>query len=88
MKHFPLENNRILPGRRLRGDAGGSMLMEYVIVVMIVLLGGSLAMGDAGTTLIEMAGVSVSEENNFGLFGGYIVDWIRRVMWMLAQPFP
>jgi len=64
------------------------MLMEYVIVVMIVLLGGSLAMGDAGTTLIEMVGVSVSEENNFGLFGGYIVDWIRRVMWMLAQPFP
>ncbi|MBO4492659.1 MAG: hypothetical protein J5944_15020 [Lentisphaeria bacterium] len=88
MNRIPLGNRQIPLGRRLRGDAGGSMLMEYVIVVMIVLLGGSLAMGDAGTTLIEMAGVSVSEENNFGLFGGYIVDWIRRVMWMLAQPFP
>ena len=66
----------------------GSMLMEYVIVVLIVLLGGSLVMGDAGTTLIEMAGVSVSEENNFGLFGNYAVDWFRRLMWMLAQPFP
>lgn len=66
----------------------GSMLMEYVIVVLIVLLGGSLAMGDAGTSLIEMAGVSVSEENHFGLFGNYAVDWFRRLMWMLAQPFP
>ena len=66
----------------------GSMLMEYVIVVLIVLLGGSLAMGDAGTSLIEMAGVSISEENNFGLFGNYAVDWFRRLMWMLAQPFP
>ena len=66
----------------------GSMLMEYVIVVLIVLLGGSLAMGDAGTSLIEMAGVSVSEENQFGLFGNYAVDWFRRLMWMLAQPFP
>ncbi len=66
----------------------GSMLMEYVIVVLIVLLGGSLAMGDAGTTLIEMARVSVSEENHFGLFGNYAVDWFRRLMWMLAQPFP
>ena len=66
----------------------GSMLMEYVIVVLIVLLGGSLVMGDAGTTLIEMAGVSVSEENHFGFFGNYAVDWFRRLMWMLAQPFP
>lgn len=66
----------------------GSMLMEYVFVVLIVLLGGSLVMGDAGTTLIEMAGVSVSEENHFGLFGNYAVDWFRRLMWMLAQPFP
>lgn len=66
----------------------GSMLMEYVIVVLIVLLGGSLAMGDAGTSLIEMAGVSISEENHFGLFGNYAVDWFRRLMWMLAQPFP
>ena len=64
------------------------MLMEYVIVVMIVLLGGSLAMGDAGTTLIEMAGVSVAEENSFGVFGSYAVEWFRRLMWMLAQPFP
>ena len=62
--------------------------MEYVIVVLIILLGGSLAMGDAGTSLIEMAGVSISEENNFGLFGNYAVDWFRRLMWMLAQPFP
>lgn len=69
-------------------EVGGSMLMEYVLVLLIILLGGSLAMGDAGTTLIEMAGVSVSEENSFGLFGGYAVDWIRRIMWMLAQPFP
>ena len=66
----------------------GSMLMEYVIVVLIILLGGSLAMGDAGTSLIEMAGVSISEENNFGLFGNYAVDWFRRLMWMVAQPFP
>lgn len=66
----------------------GSMLMEYVIVVVIILLGGSLALGDAGTSLIEMAGVSVSEENQFGLFGNYAVDWFRRLMWMVAQPFP
>lgn len=66
----------------------GSMLMEYLIVTLIVLLGGSLAVGESGTTLIEMAGVSVSEENNFGLFGGYAVDWFRRLMWMAAQPFP
>lgn len=66
----------------------GSMLMEYVIVVLIVLQGGSLAMGEAGSSLIEMAGVSVSEENHFGLFGNYAVDWFRRLMWMLAQPFP
>lgn len=66
----------------------GSMLMEYVIVVAIILLGGSLAMGEAGSSLIEMAGVSVSEENRFGLFGGYAVDWFRRLMWMVAQPFP
>ena len=66
----------------------GSMLMEYVIVAAIVLLGGSLAVGDAGTTLLEMAGVSVTEENNFGLFGNYAVDWFRRLMWMVALPFP
>ena len=66
----------------------GSMLMEYVIVVLIILLGGSLCMGEAGTTLIEMAGVSISEENNFGLFGNYAVDFFRRLMWMVAQPFP
>ena len=72
--------------KEMLGGTAGSFV--GAIVVLIVLLGGSLAMGDAGTTLIEMVGVSVSEENNFGLFGGYIVDWIRRVMWMLAQPFP
>ena len=66
----------------------GSMLMEYIIVVLIVLLGGSLAMGEAGSSLIEMIGVSVSEENHFGLFGNYAVDWFRRLMWMVAQPFP
>ncbi len=66
----------------------GSVLMEYVLVVVIVLLGGSLAVGDAGNTLLEMAGVSVSEENNFGLFGNYAVEWFRRLMWMVAQPFP
>ena len=66
----------------------GSMLMEYVIVVMIILLGGSICMGETGTTLIEMAGVSVSEENSFGLFGNYAVDFFRRLMWMIAQPFP
>ncbi|MBO4631030.1 MAG: hypothetical protein J5858_03820 [Lentisphaeria bacterium] len=69
-------------------DIKGSMLMEYVIVVMIILLGGSICMGEVGTTLIEMAGVSVSEENNFGLFGNYAVDFFRRLMWMIAQPFP
>ena len=26
----------------------GSMLMEYVIVVMIILLGGAICMGEAG----------------------------------------
>jgi len=66
----------------------GSVLMEYLLVVVIVLLGGSLAVGDAGNTLLEMAGVSVSEENNFGLFGNYAVEWFRRLMWMVAQPFP
>lgn len=66
----------------------GSMLIEYVLVVLIVLLGGSLAVGDAGNTLIEMAGVSVSKENSFGIFGSYAVEWFRRLIWMLAQPFP
>ena len=70
------------------GGTGGSVLMEYVLVVVIVLLGGSLAVGDAGNTLLEMAGVSVTEENNFGLFGNYAVDWFRRLMWLVAQPFP
>ena len=70
-----------------RGERG-SMLMEYVIVVVIVLLGGSLAIGDAGTTLVEMAGVPVDGGDNFGLFGNYAVDWFRRLMWMVAQPFP
>ena len=70
------------------GRSDGSVLMEYIIVTVIVLLGGSLAVGDAGTTLLEMAGVSVTEENNFGLFGNYAVDWFRRLMWMVAQPFP
>ena len=65
----------------------GSMLMEYVIVVVIILLGGSLSMG-GGSSLIEMAGASVSGENDFGVFGNYAVDWFRRLMWMLAQPFP
>jgi len=64
------------------------MLMEYVLVVALVLLGGSLAVGDAGNTLIEMAGVSIGEEDQFGLFGNYAVDWFRRLMWMVAQPFP
>ena len=66
----------------------GSMLMEYVLVVALVLLGGSLAVGDAGNTLIEMAGVEIGEEDQFGLFGNYAVDWFRRLMWMVAQPFP
>ena len=70
------------------GRPDGSVLMEYIVVTVIVLLGGSLAVGDAGTTLLEMAGVSVTEENNFGLFGNYAVDWFRRLMWMVAQPFP
>ena len=69
-------------------DAKGSMLMEYVIVVMIILLGGSICMGEAGNTLIEMAGVNLSKENDFGLFGNYAVDSFRRLMWMIAQPFP
>ena len=72
----------------LQQDNQGSMLMEYVIVIMIILLGGSICMGEAGITLIEMAGVSVSEENNFGLFGSYAVDFFRRLIWMIAQPFP
>ena len=72
----------------MRDDARGSMLMEYVIVVLIILLGGSLASGQAGTTLIEMTGVDVTKDNEFGLFGNYAVEWFRRLMWMLAQPFP
>lgn len=66
----------------------GSMLMEYAILVLILLLGGSLALGETGTTLIEMAGVPVSESDNFGLFGNYAVDSFRRLIWMIAQPFP
>ena len=44
-----------------RGERG-SMLMEYVIVVVIILLGGSLAMG-GGSSLIEMAGSSVTGDD-------------------------
>ena len=73
---------------RLLRDGRGSMLMEYVLVVTIVLLGGSLATGELGTSLIEMAGVPVGEGDHFGLFGNYAVDWFRRLMWMVAQPFP
>ena len=69
-------------------SAEGSMLMEYIIVVVIVLLGGSLAVGDAGTSLVEMAGVPLESGESFGLFGNYAVDWFRRLMWMVAQPFP
>ena len=72
----------------MQDDIKGSMLMEYVVVVLIILLGGSICMGETGKTLIEMAGVSVSEENNFGLLGNYAVDFFRRLMWMIAQPFP
>ena len=68
------------------GNESGSMLMEYVIVVLIILLGGSLAMG-GGSTLIEMAGSSVTGDD-FGVFGNRAVDWFRRLMWMIAQPFP
>ena len=64
----------------------GSMLMEYVIVVVIILLGGSLAMG-GGSSLLEMASVSVAGDD-FGVFGNHMVDWCRRLMWMIAQPFP
>ena len=72
----------------MKRNEQGSMLMEYVILVLILLLGGSLALGETGTTLIEMAGVSVSESDNFGLFGNYAVDFFRRLIWMVAQPFP
>lgn len=78
----------MIPRNRFFRDGRGSMLMEYVLVVAIVLLGGSLATGELGTSLIEMAGVSVAEEDHFGLFGNYAVDWFRRLMWMVAQPFP
>ena len=64
----------------------GSMLLEYVIVVVIILLGGSLSMG-GGSSLLEMTDVSVSGED-YGIFGNYAVDWFRRLMWMIAQPFP
>lgn len=74
--------------RKFLSDEHGSMLMEYVLVVTIVLLGGSLATGELGTTLIEMAGVPIGEDDQFGLFGNYAVDWFRRLMWMVAQPFP
>lgn len=72
----------------IKPNEQGSMLMEYVILVLIILLGGSLAMGKTGTTLIEVAGVSVSESDNFGMFGNYAVDFFRRLIWMIAQPFP
>lgn len=72
----------------MKRNEQGSMLMEYVILVLILLLGGSLALGETGTTLIEMAGVSVPESDNFGLFGNYAVDFFRRLIWMVAQPFP
>ena len=68
------------------GNESGSMLMEYVIVLLIILLGGSLAMG-GGSTLIETAGSSVTGDD-FGVFGNHAVDWFRRLMWMIAQPFP
>ena len=68
-----------------RGERG-SMLMEYVIVVVIVLLGGALATG-GGSTLVETAGASVTGDD-FGVFGNCAVDWFRRLMWMVAQPFP
>ena len=64
----------------------GSMLMEYVLVVVIIVLGGALATGGAGT-LIEMTDVPVTGED-FGTFGNLAVDWFRRLMWMIAQPFP
>ena len=67
-------------------DERGSMLMEYVIVVVIVLLGGALATG-GGSSLIETAGASVTGDD-FGVFGNYAVDWFRRLMWMVSQPFP
>ena len=72
-------------GTQKRGERG-SMLMEYVIVVVIVLLGGALATG-GGSTLIETAGSSVTGDD-FGVFGNQAVDWFRRLMWMVAQPFP
>ena len=72
-------------GTRDRGERG-SMLMEYVIVVVIILLGGSLAMG-GGSSLIETAGASVTGDD-FGVFGNQAVDWFRRLMWMVSQPFP
>ena len=75
-------NRAEIPERGQRG----SMLMEYVIVVVIVLLGGALATG-GGSTLIETAGASVTGDD-FGVFGNYAVDWFRRLMWMVAQPFP
>ena len=68
-----------------RGERG-SMLMEYVIVVVIVLLGGALALG-GGSSLLETASVSVTGDD-FGVFGNQMVDWCRRLMWMIAQPFP
>ena len=72
----------------MRLNERGSMLMEYVILVLILLLGGSLALGQTGATLIEMAGVPVAESDQFGLFGNYAVDFFRRLIWMIAQPFP
>ena len=69
-------------------DPDGSVLMEYVVVVVLILLGGSVALGGAGSTLVEMAGVQVDAEDSFGIFGSYAVDWFRRLMWMIAQPFP
>ncbi len=57
----------------------GSMLMEYVIVVLIVLLGGSLAMGEA---------VFESDRNGRSFrFGRESFRIIRQLCGGLVPPF-
>lgn len=71
------------------GTERGSVLFEYVIVVVLILLGGSLIYNTSGneSTLIEMVGVPVDGQQ-FGIAGDMAVKLFRRIIWMVSMPFP
>ena len=71
-------------------EIGGSMLMEYVIMCMLILSGGVLAFSEGGNFLCQMVGIKpdAASASDFGIAGAYFVNWVRRLMWMTAQPFP